>query len=139
MDESGRRDSNPRPPGPKPGALPDCATPRYEPSSEAKTPTQDKLLPRAPEEYLNERPERSAAVRDAVLRRRGSLTEGHLQLGRVKQRVVAEPARPSGLRQDKPVTRGFHDLGHAARRREERHDTTIAGPPALLGDAGELL
>src|SRR5206468_6327411 len=26
--ESGRRDSNPRPPGPKPGALPDCATPR---------------------------------------------------------------------------------------------------------------
>src|SRR4029077_21112692 len=23
-----RRDSNPRPPGPKPGALPDCATPR---------------------------------------------------------------------------------------------------------------
>ena len=30
LTESGRRDSNPRPPGPKPGALPDCATPRYE-------------------------------------------------------------------------------------------------------------
>ena len=26
---SGRQDSNLRPPGPKPGALPDCATPRY--------------------------------------------------------------------------------------------------------------
>ena len=26
---SGREDSNLRPPGPKPGALPDCATPRY--------------------------------------------------------------------------------------------------------------
>ena len=25
---SGRKDSNLRPPGPKPGALPDCATPR---------------------------------------------------------------------------------------------------------------
>lgn len=25
---SGRQDSNLRPPGPKPGALPDCATPR---------------------------------------------------------------------------------------------------------------
>src|SRR5438034_103257 len=103
------------------------------------TKTQDKLLLRAPEEYLDERPECPAAVRDAVLRRRGSLTEGHPQLGRVKQRVVAEPARPSGLRQDNPLTRGFHDLGHAARRREKRHDTTIAGPPALLGDAGELL
>src|SRR5437899_8764281 len=36
--ESGRRDSNPRPPGPKPGALPDCATPRYERCSDPKTP-----------------------------------------------------------------------------------------------------
>ena len=26
---SGRQDSNLRPPGPKPGALPDCATPRF--------------------------------------------------------------------------------------------------------------
>ena len=27
---SGRQDSNLRPPGPKPGALPDCATPRFD-------------------------------------------------------------------------------------------------------------
>ena len=30
---SGREDSNLRPPGPKPGALPDCATPRYDSGS----------------------------------------------------------------------------------------------------------
>src|SRR5436853_4915641 len=29
LTESGRRDSNPGPSGPKPDALPDCATPRY--------------------------------------------------------------------------------------------------------------
>ena len=36
--QSGREDSNLRPPGPKPGALPDCATPRNFP--ELQMPTQ---------------------------------------------------------------------------------------------------
>src|SRR6267378_1314781 len=35
--KSGRRDSNPRPPGPKPGALPDCATPRNARRLDAQT------------------------------------------------------------------------------------------------------
>lgn len=34
--QSGRQDSNLRPPGPKPGALPGCATPRDQPISELR-------------------------------------------------------------------------------------------------------
>lgn len=33
---SGRQDSNLRPPGPKPGALPDCATPRNQTISDLR-------------------------------------------------------------------------------------------------------
>src|SRR5882762_11456626 len=86
--KSGRRDSNPRPPGPKPGALPDCATPR----TTRRLDAQENLLGRASKQNLDQRSEGSAAVGDAVFRGRGRLPETHLQLGGIEQRIVPEAA-----------------------------------------------
>src|SRR5437763_15700722 len=44
--QSGRQDLNLRPPGPQPGALPDCATPRGGPMIETGAPAKGSLYPK---------------------------------------------------------------------------------------------
>ena len=45
---SGREDSNLRPPGPEPGALPDCATPRTSGGKSQLSEAQDAIAPGVP-------------------------------------------------------------------------------------------
>src|SRR6185503_18179076 len=129
--ESGRRDSNPRPPGPKPGALPDCATPRK--TRRAK----EKLLGRPSQQNLNERPEGPAPMGDPMLGALWRLPEGHLQLRGIEQGVVPEPAIAPRLGKYEPLARRFDDLGHPARHREKGHDAAIACRAPLLRKACE--
>src|ERR1043166_2923051 len=81
----------------------------------------------AAEQDLDERPERPSPMRDPMLGGGGRFAKAHLQIGRKKQRIVAEAAGTARLLQDEAVTRGLDDLRHAARRREEGDHAAVAG------------
>src|SRR4029078_3609522 len=80
--ESARQDLNLRPPGPQPGALPDCATPRGALNSERATGIEP--APRAwkapvhPQHFAREAPVKRTSGGEAGGRTAGTVTEATL-------------------------------------------------------------
>src|SRR3990172_5887481 len=129
MSWSGGEDLNLRPPAPKAGALPGCATPR-------------KFMP----EYILRHPalqhlpgERQglAAMAHPVLERGIELGERPAQGGIEEDRVVAEAARPAGRVGDDALRHALDDL-LAAVGSGERHHAPEPARPALRQHALEL-
>src|SRR2546428_13379713 len=56
-------------------------------------------------QHLDERPDRTSPVRDALFGRKRRFREGHAELGREEQRVVAEPAVAPGPPEDMALDR----------------------------------
>ena len=67
------------------------------------------------------------------------MREGHVQLGRKEQRVIAEAPSPARLGQDESIARGLDDFGYTAGRGQKRHDTAVARRALVLGDTRQLL
>src|SRR2546422_1647428 len=86
---------------------------------------------------LNEPPDRTSPVRDALFGRKRRFREGHAELGREEQRVVAEPAVAAGRREYMALAGRLDELRLGGRRLDVRHDAAVACRPLLLGQAGE--
>src|ERR1700686_1468092 len=109
---SGREDSNLRPPAPKAGALPGCATPRQSPRAVPKMPGQRKAFVASgrgqiavAEQAAQDRREafeRAAAVAQPVLFVLGQFAQrARPCLGGDEERVISEAVGAGGLERDR--------------------------------------
>src|SRR6266487_3972845 len=93
----------------------------------------------AANQHLDQRPDRSAAVRHVLLRRQRRLAERLAEVGREEQRVVAKPALAARRREDAALAGGLDELRLGVWRLEERDDRAVARGAALGGQAREPL
>src|SRR5206468_10176922 len=130
---SGREDLNLRPPAPKAGALPGCATPRRPARVRVRSaPTI------SPAEKPPDRLEGSAAMAHSRLVLVGELGERPGKRRIEEQRIVSETAiPPRGLR-DPAFGHTFHYL-LGVRRAHQRDHAAEARGPARRGHAAEPL
>src|SRR4051812_20898581 len=136
--KSGREDSNLRPPAPKAGALPGCATPRWKAEGKYMVSRRRSSLSRLratsqPLQGGPQRLQRTSAMRQAVLGRRSQLRKGPSGcFHRQEQRVVAEAVRSPGRKGDAAVDAPFGANDPGAVRRAERDGAEeVRGAPSL--------
>src|SRR3990172_510218 len=163
---SGLEDLNLRPPAPKAGALPGCATPRSSacphpdqksscgccgtilphqcgmrtqaaPSPETTPPSRSPPVPE-PHQDLPTRLQGFGAMTDSVFQCRPDLGQRLTIFGDVKNGVVTEPGRPPRLPRDIPFTDPFGKLGRSPRLGHGDH-TTKTGGPSVPGVGPKLL
>src|SRR2546426_335231 len=89
------------------------------------------------EQPLDERPDRTSPVRDALFGRKRRFGKRHAELGREEQRVVAEPAVAAGRGENVALAGRLDELRLGGRRLHVRHDAAVARRPLLFGQAGE--
>src|SRR3989442_3748262 len=89
------------------------------------------------QQHLDERPDRTSPVRDALFGRKRRFREGHAELGREEQRVVAEPAVAAGRSENVALAGRLDELRLGGRRLDVRHDAAVALRALLFRQAGE--
>src|SRR5213592_4147685 len=75
----------------------------------------------------------------ALLGRERRFGEGHAQLGRQEQRIIAEPAVAARRREDPALARRLHELRLGSRRLDVRYDAAMAGGGGDVVHGGEAL
>src|SRR2546426_12532700 len=73
-------------------------------------------------------------MRHALLARHRRLGEGHPEIAREEQRIVAEAAAPARFGQNPPLARRLDQLRLGERRVEIRHDAPVARRALLVGN-----
>src|SRR2546426_12731983 len=73
-------------------------------------------------------------MRHALLARHRRLGEGHPEIAREEQRIVAEAAAPARFGQDPPLARRLDQLRLGERRVEIRHDAPVARRALFVGN-----
>src|SRR5262245_58781818 len=123
---SGRADLNGRPPAPKAGALPGCATPRHLIGDESLARATGTSL-RSHAERFPERPHGAGAMAHPGLVGRRGGREGHADLIGDEDRIVPEAASALGRQGDPPLDDPLGRILAAARPRQH-HGAAEAGP-----------
>src|SRR2546426_7255165 len=118
---SGSEDLNLRPPAPKAGALPGCATPRINPEVSSIAFAQQ----------ASGGAQGTGPVTHLRLLVGRELGEGPTAGGIVEERVVPEAAAPAGLREDQAVRHALDHVLGAARMHERDHAAEARRPLGL--------
>src|SRR6516162_4576595 len=129
---SGRADLNGRPPAPKAGALPGCATPRHlhDGRSLARAARVSQCCRPSGGEMSAERAHGACAMADAGLLGGGRLGKGVPQLVGQEDRIVAEPAPTDRRFDDDPGAGALRRLDATVGPRQRHHAPEAPTPVA---------
>src|SRR3989442_3228388 len=83
------------------------------------------------QQHLDERPDRTSPVRDALFGRKRRFRERHAELGREEQRVVAEPAVAAGRREYMALAGRLDELRLGGTGLNARHAASVKRRPLL--------